>query len=54
MTFDGRILSGVSVLATVVDRGSFVKAARLLGIVFMHGLTLLILYAALRGSRATD
>ena len=31
MPFDGRILSGVSVLAAVVDGGSFVKAARLFG-----------------------
>ena len=32
MTFDGRILSGVSVLAAVVDGGSFVKAAEPIGI----------------------
>jgi DNA-binding transcriptional LysR family regulator len=32
MSFDGRILSGVSVLAAVVDGGSFVKAAGLIGI----------------------
>src|SRR6202522_912408 len=32
MPFDGRILSGVSVLAAVVDGGSFVKAAELIGI----------------------
>jgi DNA-binding transcriptional LysR family regulator len=32
MTFDGRILSGVSVLAAVVEAGSFVKAAELIGI----------------------
>lgn len=32
MAFDGRILSGVSVLAAVVDGGSFVKAAELIGI----------------------
>jgi DNA-binding transcriptional LysR family regulator len=30
--FDGRILSGVSVLAAVVEGGSFVKAAALIGI----------------------
>jgi DNA-binding transcriptional LysR family regulator len=30
--FDGRILSGVSVLAAVVDGGSFVKAADLIGL----------------------
>jgi DNA-binding transcriptional LysR family regulator len=30
--FDGRILSGVSVLAAVVEGGSFVKAAELIGI----------------------
>jgi DNA-binding transcriptional LysR family regulator len=30
--FDGRILSGVSVLAAVVDGGSFVKAAALIGL----------------------
>jgi hypothetical protein len=30
--FDGRILSGVSVLGAVVEGGSFVKAAELLGI----------------------
>jgi DNA-binding transcriptional LysR family regulator len=30
--FDGRILSGVSVLAAVVDGGSFVKAAELIGL----------------------
>jgi DNA-binding transcriptional LysR family regulator len=32
MAFDGRILSGVSVLAAVVDGGSFVKAAELIGL----------------------
>src|ERR1700678_4315379 len=32
MTFDARILSGVSVLAAVVDGGSFVKAAELIGL----------------------
>ena len=32
MPFDGRILSGVSVLAAVVEGGSFVKAAELTGI----------------------
>ncbi|SON54023.1 D-malate degradation protein R [Hartmannibacter diazotrophicus] len=32
MAFDGRILSGVSVLAAVVEGGSFVKAAELIGI----------------------
>jgi DNA-binding transcriptional LysR family regulator len=32
MPFDGRILSGVSVLAAVVEGGSFVKAAKLIGI----------------------
>lgn len=32
MGFDGRILSGVSVLAAVVEGGSFVKAAALIGI----------------------
>jgi DNA-binding transcriptional LysR family regulator len=32
MAFDGRILSGVSVLAAVVDGGSFVKAATLIGL----------------------
>ena len=32
MTFDGRILSGVSVLAAVVEGSSFVKAAELIGI----------------------
>ncbi len=32
MPFDGRILSGVSVLAAVVEAGSFVKAAELIGI----------------------
>ena len=32
MAFDGRILSGVSVLAAVVAGGSFVKAAELIGI----------------------
>jgi DNA-binding transcriptional LysR family regulator len=30
--FDGRILSGVSVLAAVVDGGSFVRAAELIGL----------------------
>ena len=32
MAFDGRVLSGVSVLAAVVEGGSFVKAAELIGI----------------------
>ena len=32
MMFDGRILSGVSVLAAVVEGGSFVKAAELIGL----------------------
>lgn len=32
MPFDGRVLSGVSVLAAVVEGGSFVKAADLIGI----------------------
>ncbi|MCK0208673.1 LysR family transcriptional regulator [Starkeya koreensis] len=32
MAFDGRILSGVSVLAAVVEGGSFVKAAELIGL----------------------
>src|ERR1700683_2160150 len=32
VSFDGRILSGVSVLAAVVDGGSFVKAAELIGL----------------------
>jgi len=32
MSFDGRILSGVGVLAAVVEGGSFVKAAGLIGI----------------------
>jgi DNA-binding transcriptional LysR family regulator len=32
MAFDGRIVSGVSVLAAVVDGGSFVKAAELIGL----------------------
>ncbi|RAX37541.1 LysR family transcriptional regulator [Rhizobium tropici] len=32
MSFDGRILSGVSVLAAVVEGGSFVKGAELIGI----------------------
>lgn len=32
MAFDGRILSGVSVLSAVVEGGSFVKAADLIGI----------------------
>jgi DNA-binding transcriptional LysR family regulator len=32
MRFDGRILSGVSVLAAVVEGGSFVKAAELIGL----------------------
>ena len=32
MPFDGRMLSGVSVLAAVVEGGSFVKAAELIGI----------------------
>jgi DNA-binding transcriptional LysR family regulator len=32
MPFDGRLLSGVSVLAAIVEGGSFVKAAELIGI----------------------
>lgn len=32
MTFDGRLLAGVSVLAAVVEAGSFAKAAGLLGL----------------------
>src|SRR6202041_4212114 len=32
MAFDGRIMSGVSVLAAVVDGGSFVRAAELIGL----------------------
>ena len=32
MAFDGKMLSGVSVLAAVVDGGSFVKAAELIGL----------------------
>ncbi len=32
MSFDGRISSGVRVLAAVVDGGSFVKAAELIGL----------------------
>src|ERR1700679_1364195 len=32
MAFDSRILSGVSVLAAVIEGGSFVKAAELIGI----------------------
>jgi DNA-binding transcriptional LysR family regulator len=32
LPFDGRILSGVSVLAAVIDGGSFVKAAELIGL----------------------
>jgi DNA-binding transcriptional LysR family regulator len=32
MAFDGRMVSGVSVLAAVVDGGSFVKAAELIGL----------------------
>ena len=32
MPFDGRLLSGVSVLAAVVEAGSFVKAAEVLGL----------------------
>jgi DNA-binding transcriptional LysR family regulator len=32
MAFDGRILAGVSVLAAVVEGGSFVKAAELIGL----------------------
>jgi DNA-binding transcriptional LysR family regulator len=32
MAFEGRLLSGVSVLAAVVDGGSFVKAAALIGL----------------------
>jgi DNA-binding transcriptional LysR family regulator len=32
MTFDGRILAGVGVLTAVVEGGSFVKAAELLGL----------------------
>src|ERR1700683_5215260 len=33
MVFDGRIASGVCVLAAVVDAGSFVKAAELIGLI---------------------
>src|ERR1700753_1583172 len=32
VAFDGKILSGVSVLAAVIEGGSFVKAAELIGI----------------------
>jgi DNA-binding transcriptional LysR family regulator len=32
MAFDGRILSGVSMLAAVVEGGNFVKAAELVGL----------------------
>jgi DNA-binding transcriptional LysR family regulator len=32
MAFEGRLLSGVSVLAAVIDGGSFVKAAALIGL----------------------
>jgi DNA-binding transcriptional LysR family regulator len=32
MAFDGRILSGVNVLAAVIEGGSFVKAAELIGL----------------------
>jgi DNA-binding transcriptional LysR family regulator len=32
MAFDGRIVAGVSVLAAVVDGGSFIKAAELIGL----------------------
>src|ERR1700739_220958 len=32
MPFDGRILSGVSVLAGVIEGGTFVKAAELIGL----------------------
>lgn len=32
MTFDGRLLAGVSVLAAVVEAGSFARAAELLGL----------------------
>ena len=32
VAFDGRILSGVSVLSAVVEGGSFTKAARLIGL----------------------
>ena len=36
MAFDGRILSGVSVLAAVVEGGSFVKAAELIGLALVQ------------------
>src|ERR1700753_2128112 len=32
MPFDGRLLAGVSVLAAVIESGSFVRAAEMLGI----------------------
>ena len=32
MPFDGRLLSGVTVLAAVVDAGSFARAANAIGI----------------------
>ena len=32
MSFDGRLLAGVSVLAAVIEGGSFVRAAEALGI----------------------
>ena len=32
MTFDGRLLGGVSVLAAVVETGNFVRAAEALGL----------------------
>jgi len=32
MAFDGRLLSGVGVLAAVVEAGSFVRAADILGL----------------------
>jgi hypothetical protein len=32
VSFDGRICQGISVLAAVVDGGSFVKAAELIGV----------------------
>lgn len=32
MAFDGKIVSGLSALAAVVDGGSFVKAAELIGL----------------------
>ena len=32
MPFDGRVLSGISVLAAVVETGNFVRAAETLGL----------------------